>query len=146
MHRVEQGRFFQIFGASGTEGTGAHGKEFKAIGANRAIRGTESANDNRASKGEAGSKRQCLADTQAEVAVILGLPLLEILKMSYEWMTMVLNAHRRLEARRATLIGGNVNSNSIAMWGKDQSQQRIDFVNALNNEITAGIDDGESDS
>lgn len=62
-------------------------------------------------------------------------------------MTMVLNAHRRLEARRATLIGGNVNSNSIAMWGKDQSQQRIDFVNALNNEITAGIiDDGESNS
>lgn len=78
--------------------------------------------------------------------MILGLPLPEILKMSYEWMMMILNAHRRLEARRATLIGGNVNSNSIAMWGKDQSQQRIDFVNALNNEITAGIDDGESDS
>ena len=61
-------------------------------------------------------------------------------------MTIVLNAHRRIEARRATLIGGNVNSNSIAMWGKDQSQQRIDFVNALNNEITAGIEDGESNS
>ena len=62
-------------------------------------------------------------------------------------MMMVLNAHRRIEARRATLIGGNVNSNSIAMWGKDQSQQRIDFVNALNGEIKAGItDDGTANS
>ena len=79
--------------------------------------------------------------------MILGLPLPEILGMSYEWMTMVLNAHRRIEARRATLIGGNVNSNSIAMWGKDQSQQRIDFVNALNGEIHAGIkEDGATNS
>lgn len=33
------------------------------------------------------------------------------------------------------------------MWAKDEHQQRIDFVNTLNNEITAGIkDNGKSDS
>ena len=61
-------------------------------------------------------------------------------------MMLILNAHRRIEARRAILIGGNINSNSIAMWAKDEHQQRIDFVNVLNNEITAGIEDGKSDS
>ena len=146
MRGVEQGRFFQVFSASGTEGTGAHREEFEAIGANRTVRGAESTNDNRASQGKTGSKKQCLADTQAEASVILGLPLPEILKMSYEWMTIVLNAHRRLEARRATLIGENINSNSVAMWAKDAQQQRVDFIDTLNGELEAGIEDGESDS
>jgi hypothetical protein len=66
--------------------------------------------------------------------------------MSYEWMTIVLNAHRRLEARRATLIGENINSNSVAMWAKDAQQQRVDFIGTLNSELQAGIDDGESNS
>ena len=59
---------------------------------------------------------------------------------------MVLNAHRRIEARRATLIGENINSNSIAMWSKDSHQQRVDFIETLNGELQAGIDDGESNS
>ena len=54
-------------------------------------------------------------------------------------MILILNAHRRIEARRATLIGGNINSNNIAMWAKDEHQQRTDFINTLNGEIKAGI-------